>query len=386
MPSEPIVEPLPAPPEPQLVTDQAELERLCSRWLSCSEIGLDTEFVRTRTFYARLGLIQISDPEASYLVDVVRIEDHSCLAEVLVAESVVKVVHSSSEDLEVLFQAYGSFPAPLFDTQIAATLCGFGYSLGYQSLLRELFGLEIPKGETRSNWMKRPLTEAQIRYASLDVAYLLPSHELLALRLRELGRVSWADEEHDRLLTVAKARIDPEWAFSRIKKGRLTVRQLRVLYELCQWREETARRRDLPRSFVASDDTLIALARARPSKLDQLREIRGLHKGELRRSGTEILRRVARGVASERDVGPAARREDGRSKGTVDALKKVVEGVASEQEIPPEFLAQRRVLKDYVRRQRNGGGLPVELQGWRRDLLEEPLEIEYERVVLENDG
>ncbi len=365
---------LPPPPAPRLVTRAAELEALLPRWLGCAAIGLDTEFVRTRTFYAKLGLVQIADPEGVFLVDVLAIPDLQPIEQLLRAPQVTKVFHSSSEDLEVLFHGFGGFPQPLFDTQVAASLVGLGSSPGYQRMVQALFGLEIPKGETRSNWLERPLRSAQVEYASLDVAYLLPAHEHLVADLRRLGRSDWAEEEFSRLLTSATARLEMEWGFERIKKGSLTPRQRAILRSLADWRETAARERDRPRHFVLPDEVLIALARSRPRTLEALRGIEGLSAAERKRSGTELLRRISAGLASRPE--PADRIErGGRSRGTVDALKAMVVERAAALGVPTELLAQRRLLEELVQAERGGAAdpLPAELRGWRRQQIGERL-------------
>ncbi len=365
------------PPEGILVTEDGHLADLCGRWRTAAAIALDTEFIRTRTFFPKLGLVQVGDPAGCYLLDVLALSDVAPLVELLLDPDTVKVLHSCSEDLEVLQHYFGVFPRPLFDTQIAATLTGCGYSLGYQKLVKIMFDLDLPKDHTRSNWLKRPLSEEQLEYASLDVAYLLPLHEILAERLESAGRSAWAEEEFERLETVARARLDPSWGWERLKKGRLTPRQRTVLHGLSNWREQAARDRDLPRSFVLSDDVLIALAKTRPKNHEQLKRVDGLRPRERRRSGDELLEAIeeANRLPPESDDRGSRYEDAGRSKGTVDALKKAVVQTAERHAVPAEYLAQRRLLKELIGNYRSGDPdpLPLELRGWRREVVGERL-------------
>jgi ribonuclease D len=371
---------LPEPPPPALVVDAPRLARLCERWGGLDAIGLDTEFVRTRTFFPRLGLIQVSDPEGSFLVDTVEIarqeRDAAAawrpLVEVLVSPRVIKVLHSPSEDLEVFLHVFGSFPAPLFDTQIAATLAGLGSSPGYPRLMRTLFEVELPKEEQRSDWLRRPLSDAQIRYASLDVAYLLPAHELLAERLVERGRMAWAEQEFAALPEVCRARLDPEQVFARLHKRSMNDQQSAALHALNGWREAEARRRDLPRRFVLQDETLIELARRLPHRTSDLRDIPGVGPSVRRQYGEVLVATVAAARERGRPVrgeAPAAR----PSRSTVDRLRAVVATAAEDLGLPAEFLASRKVLEELVREHRRNRDLPAELTGWRREAVGERL-------------
>ncbi len=363
------------------MAENAQCSALCERWRTSAAIGLDTEFVRTRTFFARLGLLQVGDEQDCWLIDVLEIDDWRPFGEVMTDPGTVKVLHSASEDLEVLHNRLEVFPGPVFDTQIAAALVGLGYSLGYQALVKEVFGIAIPKGETRSNWLSRPLRKSQMEYAGLDVAYLLPIYEYLAERLDVLGRTAWAREEFERQSRTAEARLDPAWGFERLKKGRLTARQCTVLRRLSDWREEVARHRDLPRHFVASDEVLIHLARARPTNLAALKEVRGLRRSERARGGRAILDAVAQGMKDPLEKRTPRGLASGQAKGTIEALKKIVEKAAEEHDLPASFLAQRRLLSELIARSRAGEDewLPEELRGWRRAVVGDELVAELER-------
>lgn len=371
---------LPEPPPPVLVTEASQLAGLCGVWRDLEAIGLDTEFVRTRTFFPRLGLIQVADPAGCYLVDTIRLAPPGAdaaqvwqpLLEVLVSPRVVKVLHSPSEDLEVFLHVFGAFPAPLFDTQIAATLAGLGSSPGYPRLMKTLFDVDLPKVEQRSDWLHRPLSESQVRYASLDVAYLLPARELLTERLAACGRSEWAEQEFGSLPEVCRARLDPEQVFARLHRRSMSEAQTAVLHALSAWREAEARRRDLPRGFVVADAALVEVARRLPRRAADLRDVPGIGPSVRRQYGEELLDLVSR--ARDRVVAhrpePAGARP---SRATVDRLRAVVATAAQDLGLPAEFLASRKVLEELVREHRRNRELPAELDGWRRQAVGERL-------------
>lgn len=358
----------------ELLEDDRAVEERAAVWRESECLGIDTEFIRTRTFFPRLGLIQIADAEGCVLLDAVAIENWQPFVEVLESPDIGKILHSPSEDFEVFQGEFGVLPLPIFETQVAATLVGLGGGLGYQRLIFELFGDDLPKGEQRSNWLKRPLTESQCRYAAQDVEYLIEAQEVLAERLEERGRAEWAIEEFDRLVTTSLERLDPQRVFERMKKGGLRGRRdLTLLRHLCEWREERARRRDIPRGFVLKDDALIEIARRKPESVAELRRIDGVQPRAAAKFGDEILDVIdeveemeTAQLDPERRVGPPVSRKSS----AIERLRKELQRVAEETDLPPEFLAPRRVLEELVRSVKAGEPqLPAELEGWRRGVL-----------------
>ncbi|MXV99818.1 MAG: ribonuclease D [Holophagales bacterium] len=369
---------LPPPPPPEVVDRDDRLAGLAERWLREPAVGLDTEFVRERTFFARLGLIQVADSEGCYLVDMVSIGDRSPLVAVVQAPGVTKVFHSPSEDLEIFHNALGCAPVPLFDCQVAATLCGLGGSLGYVHLVSRLFDVELGKGVQRSNWLRRPLSEEQVRYAGLDVAYLLPAHERLQAGLRDLAREAWAEEEFDRLLRNAEARLDPSWSYNRLRRPGLSRRQLAALQAVCEWREARARRRDVPRGFVLKDETLVDVARRLPRTSEDLAPVKSLGPRQARRHGPKLLDLVRGARSLPEDRLPDRLDRSGRrsSSGLSEGLRKLVAGVAAELDVPAEFLVPRRTLEAWAARSLERGAWiwPPEIEGWRRSVLRPEVE------------
>ncbi len=369
---------LPPPPTPEVVDRDDRLADLAHRWLREPSVGLDTEFIRERTFYPRLGLIQVADSSGCYLVDMVAVGDSSPLAAVVRSPAVTKVFHSPGEDLEIFQHAFGFAPENLFDCQVAAMLCGLGGSLGYVHLVSSLFEVELAKGAQRSNWLRRPLSEEQVQYAGLDVAYLLPAHEELRARLVELERESWAEEEFCRLLVASAARLDPEWSYGRLRRPGMSRRQLAALRALCEWREARARGRDLPRGFVLKDETLIDLARRLPRSGQDLASVKGLGPRQARRYGPTLLDLV-RGAATlpESELPERLDRSAGRSSSDLaEGLRELVARVAGDLDLPAEALVPRRTLEVWAARSLERGAWvwPGEIEGWRRSVLEPEVE------------
>jgi ribonuclease D len=362
------------------VETAAALATATDAWQGVEALALDTEFVRERTFYPKLGLIQVSDGRAAYLIDPLAIPDLSPFAAILRAPGTVKVVHSASEDLEVFKRALGAVPEPLFDTQIGAALAGVGGSLGYQKLVATVLGVELGKGETRTDWLARPLSVAQRSYAAEDVAYLLPVYVRLRDELLRLGRLSWVLEDSAALLSgLTRLEEDPDAAYRRIRgAGRLNRRQLGVLQTLAAWRDQEARRRDLPRSFVLKEDLLLSLATRKPAVAEDLARLPAFDARQAARDGATWLALIEQALARpevelpeppERlPFTPAVRQLE-------DRLRQLVAERAAALGIPPEILSSRRNLGGLLKSALTDPEprLPRELSGWRREVIGEDL-------------
>jgi ribonuclease D len=363
------------PPAPRLIATTEALDAASRGFSGGRVLGLDTEFVRTRTYYARLGLIQIADESGVWLVDAVELPTLDPLDAVLRSPATERVLHSCGEDLGAFLHHFGALPPTIFDTQVAASLVGLGFSLSYQALVGQVLGVSLAKEETRSDWTARPLTDAQLEYAARDVAYLLPLHAHLLDRLRELGRESWAREEFARLLDPGRYEVEPAEAFRRVKgAGGLDRRGLATLQSLCEWREEEARRNDLARPFVVRDETLLELARRRPRRAADLNEVSSLAQRERRRYGRALLEAVDRATRIPegelpRQTPRAPRVE--RLSELVKGLQALVADRARELGVAPEMLAHKRMLERLVREVAGHGSreLPPELEGWRREAV-----------------
>jgi ribonuclease D len=371
------------------IDSASALARAAGEWEGLPAVALDTEFVRERTFFPRLGLIQVSDGRAAYLVDPLAVRDLSPLARLLGAPGTIKVLHSASEDIEVLFRTLNSVPVPLFDTQVASGLAGLGPSLSYQRLAQELLAVELAKGETRTDWLARPLSPAQRAYAAEDVAWLLPLYDRLRRALEAADRLAWALEDSAALLDTSRFSPDPGAAYLRLRgAGRLGQRQLAVLRELAAWRDREARCRDLPRSFVLRDELMLNLAVWQPATVEELRRLPALDGAQAARDGTlwlELVRQATALADHELPALPWRLPPSAAARELERRLRELVRQRAATLALPPEALASRRTLDSLLRSAFLPGaapGLPRELAGWRRQVIGEDLlrELDAARV------
>ena len=273
-----------------LITDDASLATACERWSAADLIGVDTEFVRERTYYPRPGLIQVSDREGVTLVDPTGISDFGPLAALLTNASVTKLMHAGDEDLDVVDLLTGVTPVGVFDTQLAGAFAGYGFASSYASLVEVLLGVALDKGLTRSDWLSRPLSWAQLHYASLDVLYLAPMHERLSRELAALGRAAWFEEELQHRRRAWAVSRHPEGAYTRVKRrGKLAPPRHAVLRALSQWREVEAMARDMPRRHLLTDEVLVALASTLDLDAPSLDDVEGLSPRARARYGEALL-------------------------------------------------------------------------------------------------
>lgn len=364
---------------PPLWIDRPELLAAgIARWRvarAASDIALDTEFVFERTFRPRLGLIQIAAGGEIALVDTVRIADLTPLAALLQAPGGRVIVHSGSGDVPILRRAIGVSPQPLFDTQIAAAFVGLGPSLSYAALIRELFGVELPKHETRTDWLRRPLSPAQLRYAAEDVEQLEAAASELERRLRDLGRLEWALEDSAELSLLESDAADASLAWRRVRGlDRLPPHGRAVARALAAWREAEAERLDLARPFLLRDETLLALARRDAIAPQEIAKLPGYEARRHAQHATRWIEALAAARAAA-DAGtapeeparlPAAERD--RRKALEEAISALVTRRATELGISAELLLSRR-LRDRALDSWNGRGSLAESVGGFRGLL-----------------
>jgi len=272
------------------IEDDDSLAMHCKQWQTLSHIALDTEFIRERTFYPIAALIQISDGQQNYLIDPTLIDDLLPLRDLLSRSETIKVMHSCSEDLEVFSSLLDCHVEPLADTQLAAAVVGIAPAIGYANLCRELLGIELDKGETRSNWLKRPLTESQCHYAALDVEHLLPLYDILVDRLEASNKIDIFEQECERVeqqalqgdnLIDSYLKIKAAWKMSPIELNRLK--------SLAAWREHTARLRDIPRAHVIKDSGLIELASKNPTKQTEFKALKDVSAPFVKKYGETIV-------------------------------------------------------------------------------------------------
>lgn len=367
------------PTDPIWIEQDVELAELCERWSQQAAIAVDTEFMRSDTFYPIAGLLQIGDGTGCYLIDPLAIQDFEPLRQLLLNPAVTKVLHACSEDLEVFQHWLGLVPEPVFDTQLGAAFAGLGFSLGYAPLVKALLNIEIPKSETRSDWLQRPLAVAQLKYAALDVAHLLVVYGKLLPMLREKERLDWVKEDCAEL--VHNARKEPNFDHYYTKVGsawKLRRRELAILQRLCHWREVEARSRDLPRNRLAKENALWEIARGHVTQVDALQAIGDLPRRTVERYGEHLVSLV-KAVLAENDESAWPQRLPpplGREHGPMlKALRHHVRARAQKLQVPPELLVRKREYEALVRSGLESGDyrLPERLRGWRYPVVGEEL-------------
>jgi ribonuclease D len=358
-----------------LIESDEALHDALSQLAGAADLAVDTEFMRRNTFYPQVALLQLCAGEHAYLVDPLRIQNLAPVRSLLTNPEVYKVLHSCSEDLEVFRHWLGVLPEPLIDTQRAAGLLGENFGLGYRALVEALLGISLDKGETRSDWLRRPLSESQCHYAAQDVLHLLPAWRILRERAERQGRLAWVLEE-GREASAALADRDEE-LFRRVKgAGRLSGRQLEVLRRLCDWREERAKAADKPRGWVLDDKTCLAIARDMPAHREALAAIEGLPPAVLRRQGDAILALIgdARAADAAHLPAPSPRPLVAGERDRLKLLRERVRDLASAAGVAPEAALSTSDLELLVR-QASGGreAEPRRWSGWRADAFITPL-------------
>jgi ribonuclease D len=354
--------------------DIAELRSLVDRARAYGRIAIDTEFMREKTYWARLCLIQIAVADECAILDPLQLSDMGPLLEVLSDESVLKVLHAGSQDLEIFYRLAGRAASPVFDTQIAATLAGFPSQVGYARLVKDLFDVDIDKSDTFTDWARRPLTPAQIEYALNDVRYLDAAYLELAARLERDGRSAWLAGDLEALSDPGQYETRPDEQYRRIKRAAsLSRRQLGVLQQVTAWREREAMRRDLPRRWVMSDETLTEVARRRPKDAAALADIRGFNLRSAGGDAASLLEAVQRGVAMPDAALPRIERRPRAVvdiEGVVELMGALLRVRASEHGIAVPLLATRAELERLASGERDGSPL---LSGWRRAIVGDDL-------------
>ncbi|MDP2507156.1 ribonuclease D [Oceanobacter sp. 3_MG-2023] len=360
----------PQVPEPVWLTTNLQLAQACQDWMNEGFLALDTEFIRTSTFYPKAGLLQVADSQQCYLIDPLSVTEWQPLAEVFQADTVTKVFHACAEDLEVCRQLTGVLPSPLADSQLAASMAGLGGSMGFQRLISALLDIDIDKEETRSNWLARPLSPDQIRYAVADVYFLRQIYPLLVEKLTRLGRMGWLEEDCQRIIDDQSQQDIPKDYYRRVKLAwKLRPQEQHILQELVGWRELQARERDVPRNKVVDDNSLWNIARFKPNNRDQLARA-GLRPEMIRNDSQTLLAIVSQALEDDAALWPVAldRPLTPEAGQWLKNTREVVAKRAAELEIPPEILTRKKALDALIRSGWGNGQyvLPDVLQGWRK--------------------
>lgn len=331
-------------------------------------LGVDTEFIREKTFFAQLCLLQVSVPDSVYCIDPLAGNPMQSFWQEAFRKT--WVVHSARQDIEVVFQSSGAMPADLFDTQIAAALLGMQPQIGYAGLVKALFDVDIPKSHTRADWSQRPLPDELLHYAVEDVEYLLPAFEQLGERLDKAGRRAWAEEDSRLLLDESLYAFDETQAIQRLKGARnFRGRQRAAAERLAVWREAEAARRNRPRQWILRDNVLLDIARQLPGTIAALRHVDDLPAKLVSRAGEDLLAIVAKSADDRYDYRPPPVPNEPQKK-LLKTMQAAVARCAGELGISAELIAPRKELSAAIL---FGDTESRVFQGWRRPLIGEQL-------------
>jgi ribonuclease D len=371
----------------QSITTTAELAEVCTRMARHPFVTVDTEFLRETTYYPLLCVAQIASPDEAFVIDALAPGiDLSAFFDLLTDEKVVKVFHAARQDIEIVWNMAKKIPHPIFDSQVAAMVLGYGDSISYDQLVQRITGDQLDKSHRFTDWTRRPLTEAQMTYALSDVTHLRDVYLKLAADLEKRGRLNWVEAEMGVLTSPETYRMEPERAWERLKSRVRKPKELAVLIEIAAWREREAQSRDVPRSRVLKDDVVGDIAVQAPTTIERLGQLRSLPKGfERSRWGEAIIEAVTRGI--ERDPKTLPRLERFRpapnGAATVELLKVLLRMTAESNGVAAKVIATvdelDRIAAD------DEADVPA-LKGWRRELFgDKALALKHGRLALAVD-
>ncbi|MCB9982562.1 MAG: ribonuclease D [Rhodospirillales bacterium] len=355
-----------------LITEQTHLEEFCASLKGCDFITVDTEFLREKTYYPKLCLIQIGNPngEAAAIDPLAHGLDLSPVYDLLSDEKILKVFHAGRQDLEIFFNLTGKVVAPLFDTQIAAMVCGYGDSVGYENLVRNITGNSLDKSVQYTDWSNRPLSEKQIDYALGDVTWLVEVYEKLAAELEKRGRTAWVFQEEEILADPATYANDPYEAWRRVKVKSPKPKTLAVLRELAAWRERRAQEKDLPKSWVMRDETLADMAAQMPKDVKHLKKIRNMSADMAEgRHGKMLLELINDAISSNPKNWPKPQKKKpvpSSVSATADILRMLLKIQAAEHGVATKLLSSTDDLEALA--MDDAADIPA-LKGWRYEIF-----------------
>ncbi|MBI2382788.1 MAG: ribonuclease D [Gammaproteobacteria bacterium] len=354
-----------------LLTDSDALARHASRWARQPWLTVDTEFVREDTYHARLCLVQVGDAESCAVVDVLAIADLSPLWDALHAPGVLKVLHAAGQDLEIFVQATARCPVPLFDTQVAAALLGYGEQLGYAALVERLLGVKVDKSLARTDWSRRPLPAAALDYAAADVHHLAEIYPRLRAELEAKGRLGWLEDDCARMADPARYRTAPDEAWQRVKGlARLRPAEQGTAARLAAWREEQALARNRPRRWILDDEGLCLIAQRQPRSAADVQALPGLPPKFVQKHAEALVELLNRPPIE----GPGLTLPEpleGAQKALLKRLQETLRAIGERERVVPSLIANRDDLERLVRQ---GAQARIELLGgWRRVLAGDAL-------------
>jgi ribonuclease D len=355
------------------VASRSDLDDLCEQLAGSPWLAVDTEFHREKTYYPELCLVQVANDDIIACVDPLAVDDLSPLMDLFYSPNTTLVFHAARQDLELFFLLRNALPPNIFDTQLAATVLGYGDQIGYGNLVKQCLNVDLDKAHARTDWRQRPLSPAQIEYAADDVRYLRELYHQLHDKLITTKRLAWLDDDFATLSSVNTYQEDPNSSWLRIKgAGKLKGQQLAVLQQLGAWREERAVKHNLPRRWILKDEVMLDLAKLAPSSTDAMKKIRGLEARDIDRHGKAIIENIQRGRAIPKEAWPVLKRPTpltNQQEAMVDALMALLRKCCDEQNITPVAVATRKDVEALIR-----GDDTALTHGWRHEIVGHHLE------------
>ncbi|EAU56159.1 ribonuclease D [Mariprofundus ferrooxydans] len=360
----------------EFINTPDQLRQAAATMAECQVLCVDTEFHRESTFYPEFALLQIYGNGQCWVIDPITIKDLAPVWDIMLNPAILKVFHAARQDIEIIFNEAGGLPLPLFDTQVAAALLGYGQQVGFGNLVQRITKKLLPKGESFTDWKARPLTKKQMAYAADDVIWLMPVFQHLKERLEAAKRTQWLQEEQQTLCSPETYQPNDADAFWRVKGfNRLKGRHLAVLQEMAAWRERSAQQRDIPRRRMIADEPLLELARRDLLDIETMQRIRGINAGFIKRFGDEIIACWQRGMERTEESWPSMEARRSNTHGTdlrLEMLDTLVRLKAEEGEISGTILASKSDLSALASWGYRCKGEPPEvacLHGWRYELV-----------------
>ncbi|MCF0231941.1 MAG: ribonuclease D [Enterococcus sp.] len=369
-----------------------KLMKFCEDHAKCPVLGVDTEFIRERSYYPKLCLIQFCDGSETFIVDPLAIKDLSPLKSIFLDKNCVKVFHSCSQDLEVLYHSIGVVPDPIFDTQLAAGLIGLAYQAALSTLIHSFYGVKLSKTDSFSEWSERPLSASQLKYAKEDVLYLPDMYEKMREELKNFGRYNWLDEEFEMLQNSAKGVKDPDKAYIHLKRStHLNKKELCIAQKLCKRREQLAQQKDLPIRWIMTDDLLFEIVKKKPVDTDELFKIRGAKENISKNDAEKIIEHIASTDFNQEllPVDKYVAKKKQRATGIVDLMFVLLKIRAKQYKVAYQLVCSSKDLSHLAMGDTENSKL---MHGWRynfigrelQDLLEGKIGITFRdnRIVV----
>ena len=335
----------------EVIDTTENLQVFIQKISTASWIAIDTEFLREKTYFAKLCLIQVEADGHRACIDPLKIEDMSDFYEVLHNPDIVKVLHAAHQDMEVLLQLTGKVPAPIFDTQVAASVLGIGDQMGYARLVEDMLGVSLSKTQSRTDWSKRPLKSAQLEYAIDDVRYLAQIYPQMLEKLESQSRLHWLEKDFAKATNPMTYAVNADTRWMKVRGNQVLNRhQLAILRELAAWREERAEQADRPRKWIVSDEILLDLSRQQPYTLEEIAEIRGISPDRNNNHETwlELIKKGQNTPESEWPELPRSKKPSSAQNALIDLLMLVIQIQAKKHKITPAVIATRKQIASMV--------------------------------------